>query len=455
MQTGQLLETITLPFRQFIRQESSSGILLILCTVVALVWANSPLSGYYFGLWETPVSLTVGETSFSKPLLLWVNDGLMAIFFFTIGLEIKREVIDGELSSIRKAALPMLAAVGGMVVPAALFYFLHLGHRGMEGWGIPIATDIAFSLGILSLLGRRVPLGLKVFLTAFAIADDIGAVLVIALFYAHDVYWEALGISVSILVFLFICNYIFSIKRNWVYILGGIGVWYYMLKSGIHPTIAGVMVALTVPATNDIRLQRFMNSIRDFINEFRTEKAEEGGPFLPEQELETINILKRKVKAVQPPLQRMENLFNDFVAFFVMPLFALANAGVILKGGAGIVLHPLFLHIAIALMVGKTVGILVFSWVGVRLGIAGLPAGATWVQMAGLGLLGGIGFTMALFIANLALDDGTLLAQAKLGILAGSLASGMAGYFLLRWSLRKGRDEKTPAEDRLQDTGNE
>ena len=435
MQPSQLIHTITQPFRQFIRQESSSGILLIICTALALAWANSPLSSFYFGLWETPVSITIGASSFSKPLLLWVNDGLMAIFFFSIGLEIKREVIDGELSSFRQAALPMVAALGGMLVPAGLFFLLHQGNEGIESWGIPMATDIAFSLGILSLLGSRAPLSLKVFLTAFAIVDDIGAVLVIALFYAHEVDWNALAISGSLLAFLFICNYLFSIKRNWVYIIVGVGVWYYMFKSGIHPTIAGVLVAFTVPATNNIRLKHFTQSIRDFLDDFRIEKAKKGGPFLPQKELDTLAGLKSNVRAVQPPLQRMEYLLNDFVAYFVMPLFALANAGVMLRGGLEVAYQPLFLHIAVALLVGKIVGIVVFSWVAVRLRVAGLPTGANWTQMAGLGFLGGIGFTMALFIANLALEDGALLAQAKLGILAGSLVAGALGYFLLRWSL--------------------
>ena len=435
MQPSQLIHNLTLPFRQFIRQEASSGILLIICTVIALAWANSPLSGFYFSLWETPVSVTIGTSSFSKPLLLWVNDGLMAIFFFSIGLEIKREVIDGELSSFRKAALPMVAALGGMLVPAGLFFLLHRGNEGIESWGIPMATDIAFSLGILSLLGSRAPLSLKVFLTAFAIVDDIGAVLVIALFYAHEVDWNALAISASLLAFLFICNFLFSIKRNWVYIIVGAGVWYYVFKSGIHPTIAGVLVAFTVPATNNIRLKHFTQSIRDFLDDFRIEKAKEGGPFLPQKELDTLAGLKSNVRAVQPPLQRMEYLLNDFVAYFVMPLFALANAGVMLRGGMEVAYQPLFLHIAVALLVGKIVGIVVFSWVAVRLRVAGLPTGANWTQMAGLGFLGGIGFTMALFIANLALEDGALLAQAKLGILAGSLVAGALGYFLLRWSL--------------------
>lgn len=446
MQPGQLINTITYPFRQFIRKDASSGILLIICTVVALLWANSPFSGSYSGLWDTPVSITIGDTSFSKPLLLWVNDGLMAIFFFTIGLEIKREIIDGELSSFRQAALPMMAAVGGMLIPAALFFLLHRGNPGMQGWGIPMATDIAFSLGVLYLLGSRVPLGLKVFLTAFAIVDDIGAILVIALFYSHEVHWDALAISGSLLVFLFICNYIFSLKRGWVYIIGGIGVWYYMLKSGIHPTIAGVLVAFTIPATNEIRLKRFIKSIRSFLNDFREEKAAQGGPFLPEKELETLNTLRSNVRDVQPPLQRLEYLFNDFVAFFVMPLFALANAGVMLKGGAEMVSQPLFFNIALALLLGKLAGIFGFSWLGVRLGFAGLPVGANWTQMAGVSLLGGIGFTMSLFIANLALADSALLAQAKLGILAGSFVAGLTGYFLLYRSLRQNRREEETTE---------
>jgi NhaA family Na+:H+ antiporter len=444
MQPKTFLRSITAPFRQFIRNDSSSGILLIVATVIALIWANSPFAPSYFNLWDTPVSISIGNDSFSKPLLLWVNDGLMAIFFFTIGLEIKKEVLDGELSTPRKAALPLLAAVGGMVVPVGLFYLLQEPGAGMKGWGIPMATDIAFSIGILSLLGSRVPLGMKVFLTAFAIVDDIGAILVITIFYSHEVHWNALAVSGGILGFLFLCNYALSIKRNWVYLLGGLGVWYYMFKSGIHPTIAGVLVAIVIPATNNLRARMFANGIEGFLDEFRLEKADGGGPFIPDPELNQLQELRNRARSVLPPLQRLEYQLNDFVAFFVMPLFALANAGIKISGGGDVFGQPLFINIAVALVLGKVLGIFTFSWLAVKLKFADLPLRTNWVQMIGLGLLGGIGFTMALFIANLALNDSDLLAQAKLGILAGSFIAGTGGFFLLRQSLKK---EPEPNEE--------
>ncbi|MEQ8704777.1 MAG: Na+/H+ antiporter NhaA [Phaeodactylibacter sp.] len=444
MQPKTLLESITNPFRQFIRNESSSGVLLIIATVIALVWANSPLAPAYFSLWDTPVSISIGENSFSKPLLLWVNDGLMAIFFFTIGLEIKKEVLDGELSTPRKAALPLLAAVGGMIMPVGLFFLLQEPGAGMKGWGIPMATDIAFSIGILSLLGSRVPLGMKVFLTAFAIVDDIGAILVITIFYSHEVHWHALAISGGILAFLFLCNYVLSIKRNWVYLLGGLGVWYYMFMSGIHPTIAGVLVAMAVPATNKLRARRFAHRIEDFLDEFRMDKADAGGPFIPDVELNQLQDLRSRARSVLPPLQRLEYQLNDFVAFFVMPLFALANAGIKFSGGGEVFGQPLFLNIAVSLVLGKVLGIVLFSWLAVKLRFADLPLQTNWVHMIGLGLMGGIGFTMALFISNLALDASELLAQAKLGILAGSFVAAVGGYFLLRQSLDK--ESKQPED---------
>lgn len=437
-----MIHKITRPFRQIIRQESSSGVLLIISTLIALAWANSPLAPSYFGLWETPVSIAIGTEAFSKPLLLWVNDGLMAIFFFAIGLEIKKEVLDGELSSPAQAALPLLAAVGGMLIPVGLFFLLNGNGVGAEGWGIPMATDIAFSIGILALLGSRVPLSMKIFLTAFAIADDLGAILVITLFYSHEVHLQPLLTSAGVLAFLFLCNYVLSVKRNWVYLVGGLFVWYYMFKSGIHPTIAGVLVAMSVPAHNRIRARRFASTIEEFLDNFRMEAAEEGGPFIPEEELHRIRHIRRTVRSVQPPLQRLEYQLSDFVAFFVMPLFALANAGIVLRGGPALLGEPLLAHIALALVAGKVSGIFLFSWAGVKLGIATLPPAFRWAHLIGLGLLGGIGFTMALFIANLALQDAALLAQAKLGILIGSAVAATCGYLLLSATLPKKRPEK-------------
>ncbi|MDX1666846.1 MAG: Na+/H+ antiporter NhaA [Saprospiraceae bacterium] len=453
IQPKQIVSTITTPFRQFIRTESASGLLLMFCAAGALIWANSGLADSYFSIWETPVSISVGDSSLSKPLLLWVNDGLMAIFFFMVGLEIKREVLYGELSTPRKSALPLVAALGGMIVPVGLFFALHGNEPGVNGWGIPMATDIAFSIGVLYILGSRVPLGMKVFLTAFAIVDDIGAVLVIALFYSHEMHWEPLAISAALMLVLVLCNWILSIKRNWVYVTIGAGVWYYLLKSGVHPTIAGVLVALTIPATNRIRLRKLRDRFRERIEPIFQEKDEdeEVGPILPEEELKKLKGLKSDVKNVQPPLQRMEYLLSDFVAFFVMPMFALANAGVAITGGFEVFQAPLTQHIAIGLVVGKLLGILSFSWLAVRLELADLPPKCNWINMAGLSLLGGIGFTMALFISNLSLEQSELIRQAKLGILFASVTAGFLGLTILRLSLPAEEEEgEEKAEEEME-----
>jgi len=436
--------------RSFFDKESSGGILLIICTIIAMIWANSPFASSYFNLWDTPVSIAIGNSDFTKPLLLWVNDGLMAIFFFTIGLEIKRELLDGELSSRRKAILPFFAAIGGMVIPVGLFFLLHQGHEGIEAWGIPMATDIAFSIGILSLLGSRVPLGMKVFLTAFAIIDDIGAVLVIALFYGHEVHWNPLLLSGAFLLLLFIFNFVLSVKRNWVYIVGGVAVWYCMFQSGIHPTIAGVLVAFTVPSSNKIRFASFTERMKGALqnldgDEEEMERLKEQS-FFGHERLTYLRQIRKDLRAVQPPLQRLEYNLESFIAYFVMPLFALANAGVALQGSGSIISGPMFLHVGIALVVGKMVGIYSFSWLSIKLGLTDLPSGMRWLQLLGLALLGGIGFTMALFISNLALDTGDLLNQAKLGILAGSLVAGVVGYGILWYTLYKDDDENDTEE---------
>jgi NhaA family Na+:H+ antiporter len=450
MSTNNFLTDSVSSIRNFFEKESSGGILLILATIVALVWANSPFASTYFNIWDTPVSIAIGSSEFSKPLLLWVNDGLMAIFFFTIGLEIKREVLEGELSSPRKAILPLFAALGGMVVPVGLFFLLHNGQAGIEAWGIPMATDIAFSIGILSLLGSRVPLGMKVFLTAFAIIDDIGAVLIIALFYGHEVHLQPLMLSGLFLLLLLACNYIFSIKRNWIYVIGGVAVWYCMFQSGIHPTIAGVLVAFTVPASNKIRFAKFAENLKGKIDLLSPNEEKETDAndkiFLKSERIKSVRAIKRDIKAVQPPLQRLEYNLESFIAFFVMPLFALANAGVALKGEGAIFTAPMFIHVGVALLFGKMIGIFSFSWLSVKLGLTDLPSGTRWLQMLGLALLGGIGFTMALFISNLALEAGTLLSQAKLGILAGSLVAGLSGYGILWYTLYYRREKDSSSE---------
>lgn len=432
-----IVRKITDPIRQFLRWAGAGGILLIAATVAALFLANSPWAGAYEDFWQTPVSFTIGEEGFSKPLLLWVNDGLMAVFFFLIGLEIKREILDGELSSLRKASLPLFAAIGGMAFPIGLFFLFNTDPAGQDAWRIPMATDIAFSLGILSLLGARAPIGLIVFLTAFAIVDDIGAILVITIFYAHEIHWPPLLTAGALLAFLLLCNLLLNIRRNWIYIVVGLGVWYYILKSGLHPTIAGVLVALTIPARNRLKSHRFVERLQQFLQKTTDEEndLEFSRTFYREKELSELYGLKKDLKGVMPPLQRLEYRLGEFVSYFILPVFALANASVQLSGGWEMAAQDFTLSIAIALFLGKLLGVLSFSWIGVRLGIASLPVNTRWVHIAGAGLLGGIGFTMAIFISNLALQDANMLAQAKLGILLASLIAGISGYWLLRRTL--------------------
>ncbi len=425
------------PLQRFLEMDAAGGILLVLSAFLALILANSPFASSYFEFLDTLVVIRIGQEGLSDTLIHVVNDGLMAIFFLLIGLEIKREVLEGELSTFRKAAMPFMAAIGGMVVPVGLFLFLQRGQAGVEAWGVPMATDIAFSIGILTLLGSRVPLGMKVFLSAFAIVDDIGAVLVIALFYTKEIDWSSLTVFLILLGILGIFNWVLSIKRLWPYLTFGIVAWAFLLESGIHPTIAGVLIALTIPSNNRVRLKYFAERAKRRREKLMQEEQEREGRFLKHKQVELLYDYRTEVKRVVPPVQRLEYSLENFVAFFVLPLFAFANAGVALNGGFNAFTAPLTLHIALALVLGKVIGIFSFSWLAVGTGMADLPSGARWIHMIGLGLLGGIGFTMAIFIATLALEEEVLLSQAKLGILLASLVAGLAGYFLLHATLPK------------------
>lgn len=383
------------PFEAFFGLESASGILLLLAAVIALVWANSPFAAYYFSLWEIPVTVGVGDFALSKTVHHWINDGLMTIFFFVVGLEIKREILTGELASPKKAALSVVAAIGGMLVPAALYALVNKGTAGASGWGIPMATDIAFAVGVLALLGSRVPLALKVFVTAVAIVDDLGAVLVIALFYTAEIAWSALALAAIVFVALILVNRL-GFRSVPLYALFGIVLWFAFLKSGIHATIAGVLLAMTIPA-----------------RQVATEQ-------------------------IQAPLTRLEHALHPWVAFFIMPVFALANAGVSLGGEIGATLtSPVTLGVILGLFLGKQIGILAAAWVSTRTGLAVLPRGVNLRQIWGVSMLCGIGFTMSLFIAGLAFTDAALLDSAKVGILAASLLSGAIGGLVLVRSARE------------------
>ena len=381
------------PFQEFFQLEASSGILLLTCTFIALLWANSPFAKFYFDLWSRHITLGIGAFAISKDLLHWINDGLMVIFFFVVGLEIKREIRVGELASRQQAAPPIAAALGGMITPALIYLLINSGTSAARGWGIPMATDLAFAIGALSLLGNRVPTALKVFLTALAIVDDLGAVLVIALFYTEAIAWEMLALAAVIFIVLMIANRL-DVQKTLAYVILGVGLWLALLNSGIHATIAGILLALTVPFG----------------------ASREGA--------------RDQAKTL---LERLEHTLHPWVAFLILPVFALANAGVALGGEVFFALtQPIALGVFLGLVVGKQIGVTTFTWLCVKMGLGILPAGANWKHIYGVGWLAGIGFTMSLFIASLAFGAGPQLSFSKLGTLSASLIDGMVGWFLLR-----------------------
>jgi NhaA family Na+:H+ antiporter len=432
-----LIERVLGPFHRFFSTAAAGGLVLLVCTAVALVWANSQWAGAYHRLWETPVTLGAPGFGLTLPLHGWVNDGLMAVFFFLVGLEIKREVLVGELAARRSAALPVAAALGGMLVPAALYAAVNAGGPGATGWGVPMATDIAFALGILALLGDRVPNGLRVFLAALAIADDLGAVLVIAIFYTSALHWGALAGAVAVLVLLVGLNRA-GARRPLTYALLGIVLWRFVLASGIHATVAGVLLALTIPARRRIDEAEFVARAEASLADFRA--ADEPGTevLTTRGHLEAIQSMENACDAAQAPLQKMEHALHGLVAYVIMPIFALANAGVPLGGGVGRAFQsPIALGVALGLLLGKPIGITLASYLAVRARAAELPAGVGWRHVHGAGWLGGIGFTMSLFIAGLAFGDPAVLDTAKLGVLGGSVSAGVIGYLLLRKSVAR------------------
>jgi NhaA family Na+:H+ antiporter len=361
----------------------------------------------------------------------------MVIFFFVVGLEVKRELVVGELSSFRKAALPLAAAVGGMVLPALLFVALNFGAEGARGWGIPMATDIAFALGVLAIFGTRAPLGLKVFLTALAIADDLGAVAVIAIFYTDSINFVALFVAGVMLAVLFITIRA-GVKSLGVLLPLIVGVWVAVFASGIHATVAGILVALLIPVRPRLKVQEFMAGTEDFLHGLSETDPSENLVTPDKYQLNAVEHLREGASDILPAGLVLEHIFHPVQVWFILPLFALANAGVAIGGNVMTVLaDPLSLGIIVGLVVGKPVGISLFSWFAVKSGRGALPEGVTWLQVAGAGCLAGIGFTMSLFITDLAFDNETLITTAKVGILAASLASGIVGFILLARSLPK------------------
>jgi NhaA family Na+:H+ antiporter len=420
---------VVLPAQRFIHTEVLGGVALLLAAIAALVWANSPWDKSYFDLFESHLSVDGGIFHIEEDLHGWINDGLMTFFFFVVGLEIKREMTRGELAGFQKALLPVAAALGGMVVPALIYIALNAGGEGEHGWGIPMATDIAFAVGVLALLGRRIPSQLRVFLLALAIADDIGAITVIAIFYASDLSIEALLIAGGLLAFIHGMSRA-GVRDISVYLLVGGFAWVAMYESGVHPTIAGVALGLMTPANPFYSTSRFDDSMEELFAKYREAHAREDEQaaqhFLGQMEALT--------QGTESPLERLERLLLPMTSFIVVPVFALANAGVVITGGSvsDAVSSDVSQGVAFGLVFGKPVGVFLATWLVVRLGLASLPRSMSWWHVLGLGMLGGIGFTVALFVNELAFDNEVLVSDGKMGILAASLISAIIGYVMLR-----------------------
>ncbi len=423
------------PFQKFVKIESFSGILLLIATVTALVWANSPLGDTYQSLWQYKIGFTTENFELNKPLILWINDGLMAIFFFLIGLEIKREFMIGELNSIKKIAFPIVGALGGMLIPVLFFLVLNQNPETVQGWGIPMATDIAFSLAILKLLGDRVPLSLKLFLTAFAIVDDIGAVLVIAIFYSGSINSSLLIVALILLSILYVLSYK-GYYSKFVNIIFGIIIWTLFLKSGIHPTLAGILLAFSVPVRQKIDTKTFIDNLVKITTKIKQAKVSEK-PILCKEQIDQIDNLEDWTNKYQSPLQHLEHQLHDWVAYFIIPVFALANAGVLLNSDIDLD-TALIRNIIICLVLGNSIGISSIVLLAKKIKLIEIPSDISNQHIIGVSFLAGIGFTMAIFIASLAFENSpTYIDSAKIGILIGSLISAIIGYMVLRWKTNR------------------
>ncbi|GHO65349.1 Na(+)/H(+) antiporter NhaA [Ktedonobacter sp. SOSP1-52] len=428
---GRLLQ----PFQAFAQAETTSGLLLILCICLALVWANSPWAGSYEQLWEIHLVIHLGGYGLDKPLHTWINDGLMVLFFFLVGLELKRETLVGELSKLKQATFSLAAAIGGAICPALIYLLWNAGTPGIKGWAIPMATDTAFALGILALLGGRITWSLKVFVIAYAIFDDILAVLIIATFYTEALNWLALIAAAGVLLCVLGLN-LAGVRWIPAYALLGIVLWWLMFISGVHATVAGILLALLIPTRARINAGKFLAEGHAFLDEFERGGRPGLGLHMNDQQVAAVQALEVSCEQIQTPSQRLEHSLYYPVSFVIVPLFVLANAGLDLRVG----LHPaellstVTLGVMLGLVVGKQLGIILFSWLAVKVGWADLPEQANWRHIYGVSWLGGIGFTMSLFIADLAFEgqNPLLLTEAKMGILLAALVSGGGGYLFLR-----------------------
>lgn len=424
-----VFDRVLTPFEEFVHRETTSGILLMVAALLALILANSALAHLYHDVAHVTISIGIGNWGLSKTLHHWVNDGLMALFFFVVGLELKREMLVGELAEPRQAVLPIAAALGGMIVPALIYYAVNPAGEAARGWGIPMATDIAFAIGALALMAGRVPKGLITFLVALAIVDDLGAVLVIALFYTETLSLPALAAAAG-LFFLLLALNMGGIHRLLPYFLVAVLLWLALLESGLHATLAGVLAAFAVPARPKYDPARFSRHVRELVDRFDASHVPGQSIMTNDRLRAVVQTLENGVQRVETPLQRAEHLWHLPVAFLVTPVFALINAGIPIDFGriGEVLAHPVTLGVMAGLVAGKFLGIAGASWLALRLGIAQLPAGTRFAQIMGVGLLGGIGFTMSIFIAELGFaHEPEFLLMAKTGILAASLLAGVAG----------------------------
>lgn len=431
-------------FQRAAHYHINGGILLMVIVLLAMLVANSPWSEAYLNFWDKRVYLQVGDFNLFNhhghpmTLMTFINDVLMTIFFFSVGLEIKREILVGELSSFRQALLPIIAACGGMLLPVIIYYMITKGTQAENGLAIPMATDIAFSLGVLCLFGKRVPISLKIFLTAFAVVDDIGGILVIALFYTShlDPTWLIYaGTALSVLC----AGNRMGVHNHWFYIVVGFVLWYCFLQSGIHATIAGVVAAFTVPATPHLHTGKYINYIKQNIEEFPGNTCKKD-IILNKEQINALKCIESASDRVISPLQSLEDNLHALVNYVVIPLFAFANAGIVLTSeyGGQLEIGMLTWAVTIGLVIGKFVGIYLFTWLTIKSRLSTLVNGMTWSNLAGISLLGGIGFTVSLFIANLSFgNDAEMLGQAKLGVLFGTAIAGILGYIVLYFTLPK------------------
>ncbi len=425
--------------QKFIKTESLGGILLFTATILALLFSNLPFHETYASIWNYKIGVEFEQFRLVKPIILWINDGLMAIFFFLIGLEIKREILIGELNSFKKASLPIFAALGGMILPLVLYLIINQNPDTAHGWGISMATDIAFTLAVLQLLGNRVPLGLKIFLTAFAIIDDLGAILIIAIFYTHDIGWNLLLIAGGLLLILYVLSYL-KLHSKILFVFFGFAVWLLFLKAGIHPTIAGILLAFAIPIRPKISEYKYIEGIKDISERIVQATNTRKLPLLTKNQIEEIDNLQGLTDKVQSPLQRLEHQLHNTVAFLIMPIFALSNAGVHFSSDLSID-FVLVITISVSLFVGKTLGVFLFSYLSVKSKIASLPHNINFKLIFGAAILSGIGFTMSLFIGGLAFHNNDIyLSSAKVGIILGSVLSGIIGFVAIKQGLKSVSD---------------